>query len=53
MHVFIGVLDDDLLVKLPRKSVSEYAIFKSFWAFPQTPLVIAWEAKHYLNLIGN
>ena len=30
MHVFIGVLDEDFLVKLPRKSASEYAIFKIF-----------------------
>ena len=30
MHVFIGVLDEDFLVKLSRKSVSEYAVFKNF-----------------------
>ena len=30
MHVFIGVLDEDFLVNLPLKSVSEHAIFKIF-----------------------
>ena len=30
MHLVIGFLDEDFLVKLPFKSVSEHAIFKNF-----------------------
>ena len=65
MHVFIGVLDKDFLVKLPRKSVSEYAIFKIFLGGipPDSPnnsmlrmlivLLHNMESKYYFNLIGN
>ena len=42
MHVFIGVLDEDFLVKLPQKSVSEHTIFKIFLGgMPPDPLAIA------------
>ena len=34
--VFIGVLNEDFLVKLPRKSVSEYVIFNGGHA-PRPP----------------
>ena len=30
MHVFSGVLDEDFLVELPPKSISEHVIFKIF-----------------------
>ena len=48
MHVFIGVLDEDFLVNLPLKSVSEHAIFKIFASHAGCASHNI-QAKHYLG----